>query len=227
MAGRNDEKTDLEKGLVTCFGDLRQWQRSASLWTAFLLQLPFAYLNMSVGSFILGLAFYLGFFWTRDLDQETGKNDSRNIFIVLLVVVVACLYYFQGPALFKSLEAVPIQRWKGFQEKVDEFAASHGMSFDKGTLDPLRSDVETTKSGRTQQAGKVSASDGDKTSSMVDPADASLPLDQSSLGNLESNIFELIAALKASTASQVANNESNQILRREVANLATAINSQQ
>jgi hypothetical protein len=62
-----------------------------SLFSALILETPRSMINISLGSFLTGLAVYFGFLWTRDLDANAGPGDSRNIFIIFIVTVLYCI----------------------------------------------------------------------------------------------------------------------------------------
>ena len=42
-------------------------------------------MSYAIRAFILGLAIYQGFVWTRNLDTDAGKINSRNVFIAYIV----------------------------------------------------------------------------------------------------------------------------------------------
>lgn len=214
----------MEKGFLDDFNHLQEWQRSVSVWSAFLLQAPFMYMKLSLGSFVLGLAVYTGFVWTRNLDEEAGKDDSRNIFIVLLVVVVFCIYSYVGPALYKGLEVLPVQRWKEYQDKLNDFADSQARFLAKGTQEPSLKSPDQTKSSKNQRASKSSTYDTEGISTLDELPFSTPACDQASaLGSSDSSVAQLISALKESTSAQAASNNSIRILRMEVADLAAAI----
>ena len=79
-------------------------KRLVSLTSAFLLNSPGGMINLSLGSFVLGLGVYLGFLWTRGLDTDAGPDDSRNNFIVYIasVLIIPCLYGI--PSVLKNIE---------------------------------------------------------------------------------------------------------------------------
>lgn len=189
---------DLEKGLLDDFNNLQEWQRSASLWSAFLLQVPFTYMKLSLGSFVIGLSVYLGFVWTRNLDQDAGKTDSRNIFIVLLVVVVACIYFYVAPALYKSLEVLPVQSWKAYQDQLKDFAGSQARFLQH----PFPDDLPATK--RDNPLGITTASGAAATSSGTNDNNSSSSVDDSSNNNnRKSSLRELPFALSPSATVAV------------------------
>lgn len=219
--------SDLEKGLLDDFNNLQEWQRSASLWSAFLLQVPFTYMKLSLGSFLIGLSIYLGFVWTRDLDQEAGKNDSRNIFIVLLVMVLACIYSYVAPALYKSLEVLPVESWKDYQQQLKDFAEAQARMFPKDTQHSIQSDPSSKGSVRKQNTLKIPASGTDEISSSTDPANDSA-LDEMPFASsaMDTHIAQLSTALRAATSAQMSTNLSIQNLMTEIANLTAAIQDQ-
>ena len=42
-------------------------------------------MSYAIIAFITGLAIYQGFVWTRNLDTDAGKTNSRNVFIAYIV----------------------------------------------------------------------------------------------------------------------------------------------
>ena len=42
-------------------------------------------MSYAIIAFIFGLAIYQGFVWTRNLDTDAGKTNSRNVFITYIV----------------------------------------------------------------------------------------------------------------------------------------------
>lgn len=220
---------DVEKGLLDDFHDLKEWQRCASLWSAFLLQVPFTYMKLSLGSFVLGLSIYLGFVWTRDLDPNAGKNDSRNIFIVLPVVVLACVYFYVAPALYKSLEVLPVQSWKDYQEKLKSFAEAQAGMVSRDMQKCTQSDPSSKVSVRKHSnALDIPTSGMDEISSSTELANDNDTLDTMPLTSsaVETHIAQLSTALRAATSAQMSTNLSIQNLMTEIANLTAAIKDQ-
>ena len=106
---------------VTILSQLRSAQKSfhkitagvrGSFSSAQMLQTPSYLINISLGLFVTGLAVYLGFLWTRDLDTNAGPNDSRNVFIIFLVFVVFCISSYSTPRGLKDQEVVPVRLFK-------------------------------------------------------------------------------------------------------------------
>lgn len=55
---------------------------------------PQMLLSTSLCSLLIGFGVYLGFLWTRSLDQTGGVNDSRNVFITYITgLIVSGLVY--------------------------------------------------------------------------------------------------------------------------------------
>jgi hypothetical protein len=107
-------------------------------------------INISLGSFLTGLAVYFGFLWTRDLDANAGPSDSRNLFIIFIVVV---LYYI-------GMYSVP----RGIKSN-DEYVASI-YSRIRSTLDLVNIDVQNRARNESNdnsppEAARRLPSDGD------------------------------------------------------------------
>lgn len=202
---------EIEKGLLEDFSHLQDWQRSSSLWSAFILQAPFSYMQLSLGSFVLGLGIYLGFVWIKDLDQSAGPNDSRNIFIVFIVVVVFCIYFYVTPALYKEIEVLPVKRWKEYQDKLGDFAARQG-AYVKGAPTPPLDAPSIAGSDDITPAPGVSTNP----KKILVPPNKAPPFRSSSLGFDGATTARLINALEASTSAQVASNREIRTLRDEL-----------
>lgn len=203
---------EVEKGLLEDFSHLQEWQRSSSLWSAFILQAPFSYMQLSLGSFVLGLGIYLGFVWTRDLDQSAGPNDSRNIFIVFIVVVVFCIYFYVTPALYKEIEVLPVKRWKEYQDRLGDFAAGQQGAVVKGhTASPPGTPSIAGSDDITPAPGPTTIPKKPQGSSVKTP-----PIRSSPLGFDGAGTARLIRALEASTSAQVASNKEIRSLRDEL-----------
>ncbi|KAF2257733.1 hypothetical protein CC78DRAFT_441196, partial [Lojkania enalia] len=55
---------------------------------------PGVLLSAAILFLLLGFGIYLGCIWTRALDADAGYRDSRNVFIVYLVVLVLCYFTY-------------------------------------------------------------------------------------------------------------------------------------
>ena len=65
---------------------------------------PFNMMKASIFAFLLGLAIYQGFTWTRALDPNAGRGDSRNVFITFIVGTGACVLFYLNTFSLKTLE---------------------------------------------------------------------------------------------------------------------------
>ena len=83
-----------------------------SLYSALMLATPSNLINMSLGSFVIGIAVYLGFLWTRNLDTSAGTDDSRNVFIIFLICVVFCISSYSIPHALKDREVICVRLYR-------------------------------------------------------------------------------------------------------------------
>jgi hypothetical protein len=60
---------------------------SPSVLSTIVISAPGVLLAASLLFLLLGFGVYLGFVWTRSLDDSAGRNDSRDVFIVYIVVL--------------------------------------------------------------------------------------------------------------------------------------------
>lgn len=51
---------------------------------------PNMLLSFSLNAFLIGLGVYLGYVWTRNLDELAGAKGSRDVFITYVVGLVVC-----------------------------------------------------------------------------------------------------------------------------------------
>jgi hypothetical protein len=65
-----------------------------SLSSVILTSSPRLALSYSVNSFMAGLGVYLGSIWKRGLDEESGDRDSQKVFIIYIVVIVICYFFY-------------------------------------------------------------------------------------------------------------------------------------
>jgi hypothetical protein len=65
---------------------------------------PNMLLSASLNSFLIGLGVYVGFIWTRNLDESAGANDSRAVFITYVVSLTVCygIYALSGVVMRSS-----------------------------------------------------------------------------------------------------------------------------
>jgi hypothetical protein len=51
---------------------------------------PSILLSSSLNAFLIGLGVYLGFVWTRNLDEFAGVRGSRAVFVIYVVGLIVC-----------------------------------------------------------------------------------------------------------------------------------------
>jgi hypothetical protein len=73
-------------------GECADKVRIPRLSVVFLLCVSKTFLDYAIGAYVLGLGVYLGFVWHNSLDVDTGRYDSRNIFIVFLIYTCFCIF---------------------------------------------------------------------------------------------------------------------------------------
>ena len=83
---------------------IRSKDSKASLSAIFLLSAPYSMMSYSILAFIIGLAIYQGFTWTRALDTAAGQINSRNVFIAYIVSTGFCQAFFQNASIVKAIE---------------------------------------------------------------------------------------------------------------------------
>ncbi|KAL9117973.1 MAG: hypothetical protein Q9187_005485 [Circinaria calcarea] len=87
-------------------GEGEEDEIKASLPALFVLSAPFTMMAYSIFTFLLGLTIYQGFTWTRTLDPNAGKNDSRNVFITFVVGAGFCQAFFTTASTVKVIENI-------------------------------------------------------------------------------------------------------------------------
>ncbi|KAL8703546.1 MAG: hypothetical protein Q9201_003276 [Fulgogasparrea decipioides] len=108
--------------------------RVISVAAMLIVSAPFTMLKVSVFSFLVGLAIYLGFTWTRALDTDAGPGDSRDVFITFMVGTGLCLLVFSYTYWLKYLEDVvrTLKRSSANQE-----ATVPAQAWDDNAIPPL------------------------------------------------------------------------------------------
>ena len=74
-------------------------RQEASLPATIILSAPFTMMEFSITTFLIGLAIYQGFVWTKGLDSQAGKQNSRSVFIFFTTGTGLCFVYFDAFAL--------------------------------------------------------------------------------------------------------------------------------
>ena len=62
-------------------------------------------MSYSISAFVIGLAIYQGFVWTRTLDTDAGKTNSRNVFIAYIASSGFCQLFFASAGVIKTVES--------------------------------------------------------------------------------------------------------------------------
>ena len=78
--------------------------QNASLAAVLIISAPFAMVKVSIFSFLIGLAIYQGFIFTKNLDSDTASNDSRDSFIAFMVGTGMCTVFFWLTFSAKDIE---------------------------------------------------------------------------------------------------------------------------
>ena len=81
----------------------------ASLSGIFVLSAPYTMMSFAILAFIIGLAIYQGFVWTKTLDTDAGKDNSRNVFIAYIVSTGFCQLFFLFAGVIKAIESLLIR----------------------------------------------------------------------------------------------------------------------
>ncbi len=84
-------------------------ETQASLSAIFILSAPYTMMSFAILAFITGLAIYQGFVWTKTLDTDAGKANSRNVFIAYIVSTGFCQLFFLSADVIKAIESLLIR----------------------------------------------------------------------------------------------------------------------
>ena len=102
-------------------------------------------MSYAILSFITGLAIYQGFVWTRTLDIDAGKDNSRNVFVAYIVSTGFCELFFLSAGMIKAVESLLIRgrpRTKS-REPIRNINGDFSGSYRKGD-EPLELEECTT-----------------------------------------------------------------------------------
>jgi hypothetical protein len=100
---------------------------------------------------LIALAIYFGFTWTRELDTNAGRNDSRNVFITYIVgLTIAGLVYGVSKLYQNDNKRSELQIVEGY---VDEYLAKHPEARERWRLDIPQSEdgIELADMGREER----------------------------------------------------------------------------
>lgn len=137
-------------------------ERTASLSGIFILSAPYTMMSYSILAFITGLAIYQGFVWTRALDTDAGKTNSRNVFIAYIVSTGFCQLFFFSAGVIKAIESLLMYRMKP-----REWIGNAGNGGESVQLERYSSTTFTKNTaGSTQNENATSHQQGPKTESL-------------------------------------------------------------
>jgi hypothetical protein len=112
---------------------------------------PQMLLSSSLVMLLIALAIYFGFTWTRELDTNAGRNDSRNVFITYIVgLTIAGLVYGVSKLYQNDNKRSELQIVEGY---VDEYLAKHPEARERWRLDIPQSEdgIELADMGREER----------------------------------------------------------------------------
>lgn len=109
----------------------------ASLPAVFIISAPFTMVRSCIFAFLTALTIYQGFTWTKHLDKATSQNNSRNVFITLLVGLGFCLLFFGFVFSMKSVENLLSIKYKKGHESPDRSETTEIRPTDSGTFTHL------------------------------------------------------------------------------------------
>lgn len=78
--------------------------------TVLTLSAPQVLLSTSLFSLLIGIGVYLGFMWTSHIDENFGRYDSRNIWIVYLITAVTSVLVYSTSRLITDDERIYEER---------------------------------------------------------------------------------------------------------------------
>ncbi|EUC51347.1 hypothetical protein COCMIDRAFT_144 [Bipolaris oryzae ATCC 44560] len=98
---------------------------------------PTMLLNSSLNAFLVGLGIYLGFVWTRDLNETAGAFSSRAVFITYMVGLVVCYWVYAISNVIVADQSYvseaellgeedPLRSFFGLRDKDEESAVASG-----------------------------------------------------------------------------------------------------
>lgn len=93
-------------------------------------------MTYAIMAFITGLAIYQGFVWTRNLDTDAGKVNSRNVFIAYIVSSGFCFTFFSFAGVIKYGEDLLMLR-HSYKMIASKRARNEGTI--EGVVGPLHS----------------------------------------------------------------------------------------
>ena len=81
-------------------------QRTVSLAAVLVIKLPYFCFTFSIHSLLVGFIIYQGYVFIRNLDPQAGHGDSRNVFVVLILILALYLIMFAVSFRAKDMQSV-------------------------------------------------------------------------------------------------------------------------
>jgi len=107
-------------------------------------------LSASLNAFLVGLGVYLGYVWTRNLDQSAGSNASRAVFIVYVVGLALCYGIYALSDL--AAESSHVSEWDVLHGSHSSAARAPGQpSTHSSNLDPEAVTEDYRPSSKTEK----------------------------------------------------------------------------
>ena len=173
-------------------------ERKVSISAVFILSAPYTMMTYAINAFVVGLAIYQGFVWTRNLDTDAGKINSRNIFIAYIVSSGFGVIFFSFAGVIKYVEVLLLQK---------------NSSKLSGSARYLQRDSEASPEPETYPSA-TSAEKVAAPSQSIHTASQT----QDTAGEISSGGF--VAALEAAAKAHILSAEADRQVAREYAKLA-------
>jgi hypothetical protein len=127
-------------------GQVKNWikgrERASDLPSAasvLTVSAPNMLLSSSLNSFLVGLGVYLGFTWTRSLDEVTGTRGSRAVFIFYVVGLAVCYGVYAASSTVVA-DQEDWNLWEVFRKMVEDGIGDYGIPMqESANADPERS----------------------------------------------------------------------------------------
>ena len=118
-----------------------------SLAAVLIISAPFTMVRVSIFAFLLGLAIYQGFVFTKGLDTSAAPGDSRANFITVMVGTGLCLLFFTSTFSAKDIEStLRVDLLRGRRPNQPPDAQSQ---FQPGNIEDIGTITETEKNTGT------------------------------------------------------------------------------
>ena len=177
-------------------------ERKASISAIFILSAPYTMMSYAIIAFITGLAIYQGFVWTRNLDTDAGKTNSRNVFIAYIVSSGFGVVFFSFAGLIKYGEDL-LLRQRSLKAKLS----------DSARYEHLQRDGEPSFKLETYPSAPLAETAAAPSQSIHTASQPQDTLDESSSGGIA-------AALEAAAKAHILSAEADRQVAMEYAKLS-------